>query len=100
MAKPDVSATRRLPDGYPDTFFGVVKKGSRGGINDPLEFYDYCLEIYKQTAKDRLLELLGAKGIEKFEKMSQLELAKHYSEGLAISVFARAAQAGGTQKSA
>jgi hypothetical protein len=86
MSEAEMAAYRR----HPDTFFGVVKQCARGGINDPLEFYDYCLEIYKNTPKERLLEFLGARGLEQFEKLSQLELAERYCEGLAVRVFAMA----------
>jgi len=37
---------------HPDTFFGVVKRGARGGINDPPELYDYCMEIYQNTPEN------------------------------------------------
>lgn len=72
---------------HPDTYFGVVKKGARGGIQDPLEFYDYCFDIYKQTPKERLIELLGVRGLQKFEGLSQSELAELHCERLATSVF-------------
>ena len=86
MSDAEMAAYRR----HPDTFFGVVKTGSRGGINDPLEFYDYCLEIYTNTPKERLLEMLGVRGLEFFEKLSQRELAELFCEGLATKVFAMA----------
>jgi hypothetical protein len=89
LSDAEMAAYRR----HPDTFFGVVKKGARGGINDPLEFYDYCLEIYKNTPKERLLELLGVRGLKHFEALPQLELAERYCEGLAANVFAMAAKA-------
>jgi hypothetical protein len=89
LSEAEIAAYRR----HPETFFGVVKKGVRGGINDPLEFYDFCLEIYRNTPKERLLELLGVRGLEQFEGLSQRELAERYCEGLASSVFAMAARA-------
>jgi hypothetical protein len=96
MSEAELAAYRR----HPETYFGVVKKGVRGGINDPLEFYDYCLEIYKNTPKERLLEFLGVRGQEQFEKLSQLELAERYCEGLAVRVFAMAGKSGGPRKAA
>jgi hypothetical protein len=90
LSEAEMAAYRR----HPDTFFGVVKRGARGGINDPLEFYDYCMEIYKNTPKERLLEFLGARGQDKFEKLSQHELAGLFCEGLAAQVFTMAGKTG------
>ena len=87
LSEAELAAYRR----HPDTFFGVVKNGARGGINDPLEFYDYCMEIYQNTPKEKLLELLGARGQPQFEKLSQNELTGLYCEGLATQVFVMAA---------
>jgi hypothetical protein len=95
LSEAELAAYRR----HPETFFGVVKKGVRGGINDPLEFYDYCLEIYRNTPKEKLLEFLGVRGLEKFEKLSQLDLAGLYCEGLATQVFTMAERAKGIEPS-
>jgi hypothetical protein len=90
LTEAEMAAYRR----HPDTFFGVVKRGARGGINDPLEFYDYCMEIYQNTPRERLLEFLGARGLEKFGKLSQHELAGLFCEGLAAQVFTMAGKRG------
>jgi len=43
---------------FPDTFFGIDKPHTRGGITDPLDLYDWFFNCYRQTPKERLLELM------------------------------------------
>lgn len=87
LSDEELAAYRR----HPDTFFGVVKRGSRGGINDPLEFYDYLVDIYMQAPKENLLGMMGVRGQEEFEKMSQAELAGRYAECIAYQVLSMSA---------
>jgi hypothetical protein len=77
--------------GHPGTFFGVVKRGSRGGMKDPLEFYDNLLEMYMQTPKENLLRMMGVRGREEFEKLTQAELAGKYAECIATQVMTMSA---------
>jgi hypothetical protein len=87
LSDEELAAYRR----HPDTFFGVVKWGSRGPNNDPLEFYDHLLEIYMQAPKENLLGMMGVRGQEEFEKMSQAELAGRFSEHIASQVMSMSA---------
>jgi hypothetical protein len=77
---------------HPETFFGVVKKGTKN-TNDPIEFYDHCFEIYKNSPKEVLLNLMtGAANYEELAKSSQRELAEKYSEHVVYSVLEMARQ--------
>jgi hypothetical protein len=87
LSDEELAAYRR----HPDTFFGVVKRGSRGPHNDPLEFYDHLLEIYMQAPKENLLGMMGVRGQEEFEEMSQAELAGKYAECIASQVVSMSA---------
>jgi hypothetical protein len=70
---------------YPDTFFGVYKKQDHRA-KDALDLYDFFYGVYKNTAKEKLLEFLkGHRDMDAFEKMSQEELARVYCEMLAYS---------------
>lgn len=71
---------------YPDTFFGVYKKQDNR-VKGPFEKYDFFYGVYKNTAKEKLLELLkDHRDISKFKEMTQEELAKVYCEILVYSV--------------
>ena len=43
----ELAAYRKVPD----TFFGVDKPHTRGGITDPLDLYDWFFKCYRQTSK-------------------------------------------------
>jgi hypothetical protein len=65
---------------HPDTFFGVVKKHTQG-INDPLQLFDWFYNCYRNTPKERLLELMkNALDHERLKNLSQDELAKIFCE--------------------
>ena len=70
----------------PTTFFGIDEPKKR--IGDPGELYEWFLSAYKQTPRDRLLELLGGPDIESLRDLPQLELARVYSDRAACSVLA------------
>ena len=66
---------------HPDTFFGVVhRQGAR--IEDPFELFEWMLNVYINTSKQRLLELMKDRpDIEQLARLSQEELAIFCCEG-------------------
>lgn len=65
---------------HPDTFFGEVGQRSTKA-KDPLELYDFIHNSYRQTARERLLELMvGAPDIEQLRQLDQPTLASIYAE--------------------
>jgi hypothetical protein len=65
---------------HPDTFFGVVKKHTQG-VNDPLQLFDWFYNCYRNTPKERLLELMkNGPDQERIKNLSQDELAKIFCE--------------------
>jgi hypothetical protein len=78
---------------HPDTFFGVVSQNGRN-ITSPFELFDFILNSYKDTARDRLLEFLSdSKDIEYLRTLDQKALAKVYAERCTESVLAKSAKA-------
>jgi SEC-C motif len=68
---------------HPDTFFGKLKKHARKGIKDMLDLYDLFHEGYRNTSKDRLLELMkDAPDLERLNGLEQQELSDIYAERL------------------
>jgi hypothetical protein len=65
---------------HPDTYFGVVQpQGKR--VNTIMELYDFFFDVYGQSSKEKLLELMsGAPDIEQLKVLSQKELAEIYCE--------------------
>jgi hypothetical protein len=77
---------------FPDTFFGVDKPHTRGGIQDPLELYDWFFSCYSKTPKERLLEFMkNSAEYQHLQTLSVEELASVYCERL---VYATLAQTG------
>ena len=65
---------------YPETFFGVISS-SNGEAKDLLELCDFIFSGYKETPKERLLELIqGAPYHERLAALSQKELASVFVE--------------------
>jgi hypothetical protein len=65
---------------HPDTFFGVYRKQGRT-IDNPIDFFDFFYECYKDTSKERLLEFIkDAPDFEQFEHLSQKDLAEAVCE--------------------
>lgn len=65
---------------YPDTFFGVYRKQGRT-LDNPIELFDFFYESYKDTPKERLLELIkDAPDLEDFQNLSQKDLAEAVCE--------------------
>jgi hypothetical protein len=71
----------------PETFFGKYEPDGR--INHPVELYDWLLSVYRHTSRERLLQWLARAGqkADRFEGLSQEELAKVYCEGIALGAF-------------
>lgn len=79
----ELAAWRR----YPDTFFGQLQQRHQK-IETPLQLYDFFLEGYRSTPKERLLELMaGAEDINVLKELSQPELASLYAERYATAAW-------------
>jgi len=70
----------------PRYFFGIDKPHTRGGITDPLDLYDWFFNCYRQTPKERLLELMkNYPDYQHLQTLTHEELASVYCERLAYS---------------
>jgi hypothetical protein len=77
LSKEELAAYRK----HPDTFFGVYKAATKK-LMDPVELYDWFLNGYRKTPKERLLEFLkGAPNFEALKDLSRDELAEICCEG-------------------
>lgn len=66
---------------HPNTFFGQIQPKTK--IDDPLEFYDWLYNCYRNAPKERLLEFMSNyPNKAELEKLSQEELLKLYCEGV------------------
>ncbi len=85
LSDAEMAAWRR----HPDTFFGEV--GQRTTKADgPLDLYDFFYNSYRQTPRERLLELLaGARDIGELQQLGQPALASIYAERCVNSVMAQ-----------
>lgn len=76
--------------GNPDTFFGVMEKGGKK-IAHPVELYDWLMNTYKNSTKDKLLEFLkSAPDFDVLKGLPQEQLAKIYVERMAAAMLTRA----------
>jgi hypothetical protein len=74
---------------FPDTFFGTLTQPTKK-LSSSLELYDFFLDAYRQTSKERLLELMAdARDLERLKTLSQKDLASIYSERCVYAVLAR-----------
>jgi hypothetical protein len=72
----------------PETFFGEVSRNKKA--EHPLEMYDFFLDSYAQTPKEKILDFFkGRPNSEELRKLSQSELAKMYAEHCVNWVLAR-----------
>jgi len=70
---------------HPDTFFGKVQKVG-GEIKSPYELFEFFLDSYRETPKERLLELMNNHpDIDALRKMEQSNLSIEYCERLVVS---------------
>src|SRR5262249_4852466 len=86
LTEAEVAAYKR----HPDTFFGVHHKVS-GSAKIPLDWFDFFLDGYRETSRERLLELLAAAADHK--ELSQLpreDLPEIYAERCAFGVLQQA----------
>lgn len=72
---------------HPDTFFGVEVKAPRKA-QTPLELFDFFMDGYKDTPKERLLEFMaGHPDIEELRTLSKEDLTEIYAERCVNSMF-------------
>lgn len=77
---------------HPDTFFGVIREPTQQ-VSNELEFFDAIFDVYKDTPKERLLEiirsLVTAEELKTLSEMPQREIAIRLSEGYTRTAFAQ-----------
>ncbi|AOE85883.1 YecA family protein [Pseudomonas sp. TCU-HL1] len=72
---------------HPETFFGEISRNCQS--KTPLDMYDFLMETYHRTPKEKLLEFLAGSGdVEQLSALSQPELASIHCERLAVHAFA------------
>jgi hypothetical protein len=72
-------------ENHPHTFFGVYKE-KKEPIKSDYEWFQFFLNSYKDTSKDRLLELMkSAYDLNDLKKLSQRDLAEIFAERTTIS---------------
>ena len=70
---------------HPDTFFGVEMRATRKA-ETPLDMFDFIMDGYRDTAKERLLELMADhQDIEELKALSKEDLREIYAERCAYS---------------
>lgn len=76
LSDKEMSAWRQ----HPDTFFGEVGQ-RKTSAKTPLELYDFFLNSYKKTPKERLLEFMAnAPDLKELTRLDQPTLASIYAE--------------------
>lgn len=74
---------------YPDTYFGVYQRQNRTA-ESPMELFDFFVDGYRDTPKERLIELLTSyPDQEGLLDMSQMELVELLAERYAMSILAK-----------
>jgi hypothetical protein len=77
---------------HPDAYFGRVE-ASRKENKTPFELFEWLMEVNKDLARDRLLEVLsGWPNSEELKRLSTPDLLLAYCEGLVSSIVARSEQ--------
>lgn len=67
---------------HPDTFFNRVVPVSEDS-DDPLDLYEFFINGYKETPREKLLELMGGRSdLKKLQELSDEDLLFAYAEGL------------------
>lgn len=70
---------------FPDVFFGE-ESGSGGGIDDPLDFFEWLLKTYSRTPKDKLLKFMSSDpNAATLVHLPQSDLAEIYCERLVLN---------------
>jgi len=71
---------------HPDTFFGVIHPQGKN-TDEPYDLFEWMLDSYSKTPKERLLEFMNnRKDIEQLKLLTQEELAIIYCEGCVYSI--------------
>jgi len=74
---------------HPDTFFGTYQKQG-GKVETAMEMFDFFVDGYRETPKERLLELLpNAPNQETLPLLSQKELVEILAERYTMSMIAK-----------
>ncbi|MGQ0430209.1 MAG: YecA family protein [Gammaproteobacteria bacterium] len=74
---------------HPDTFFGVYRHVSQG-IDNPIDLFAWFHENYKDTPRERLLELVNSRAdIRELAELPQDELVLKVCEGYCMAMLAR-----------
>jgi hypothetical protein len=78
---------------HPATFFGTIDRNAgRSPIKTAMDWFEFLWESYKETPKERLLELSAASpDISDLAQLSQFDLATLYSVRMAETMMGRAA---------
>ena len=85
LTEAEVAAHKR----HPDTFFGIHQKVS-GSAKTPLDWFDFFLDGYRETSRERLLELMAAApDHEQLSQHSREDLLEIHAERCAFSVLQR-----------
>jgi hypothetical protein len=75
---------------HPDTYFGVYQRQSRK-VETAMEMFDFFVDGYRDTPKERLIELLSNYADqEALRTMSQKELVELLAEGYTMGTIAKA----------
>jgi hypothetical protein len=71
---------------HPEAFFGRIQDSQRKKVNNQYELFEWLLNIYKETPKNRLLEFMkNAPDFSSLKQMDQDDLAIEYCERLCAS---------------
>ncbi|WP_343605217.1 hypothetical protein [Roseateles sp.] len=75
---------------HPSTFFGVIDRNAgRKRPKDPLDMFDFLLDTYGKSSKEKLLEFMaGAHDLDRLRTMSRDDLANEYCARMASSLMA------------
>jgi len=78
---------------HPATFFGTIDRNAgRPPVKTAMDWFEFLWENYKETPKERLLELMAAApDIADFVQLNQFDLATLYSVRMAETMMRRAA---------
>jgi hypothetical protein len=86
LTEAEVAAHKR----HPDTFFGVHHKVS-GSAKTPLDWFDFFLDGYRETPRERLLEFMAAAPDHReLSRLSREDLLEIYAERCAYGVLQQA----------
>ena len=76
LSEAELAAYRR----HPDTFFGIEIKVGKS-VKSPLDMFDVFMEGYRETPRERLLELMSnSVDIEYLKSLERTELLEIYAE--------------------